>query len=159
VLLGGAAIALLLLGRSLVGAKGSKQNPFSLGGYYLGAGVPLVLALGLGLWGYFGFDTMWAAVHTLLIPDGIFPAGEAIMQLFPVEVFGGYLQPVALTFALCAGIVLVLPLLLWPLSKLLTSRFGKGSGASRRQTSAKTAAKKAPAKRTAAKKTTRGAAD
>ena len=40
------AIALLLLGRSLIGTKGGKENPFSLGGYYLGAGVPLALALG-----------------------------------------------------------------------------------------------------------------
>ena len=162
ILLAGAAIVLLLLGRSLIGVKGGK-SPFSVGGYYIGAGVPLLLAVGLGLWGYFGFDSMWAWVHRLLIPDGIFPAGEEIMKLFPVEVFGGYLQPVAVTFAVCAGIVLVLPLLLWPLSRLLTNLFGKQAakartgGAKRGGTAHRSTARKTT--KTTTKKTTRKAAD
>ena len=59
------------------------------------------------------------------------------MQLFPVEVFSGYLQPVAISFGIGAGIVLALPLLLWPLSKLLTALFGKAPA--RRRTGSRTA--------------------
>ena len=162
VLLAGAAIALLLLGRSLVGVKGSSKSSFSVGGYYLGAGIPLVAALGLGLWGMLNFDGLWAWLHAAIIPDGIFAAGEEVMKLFPVEVFSGYLQPVATTFAICAGVVLVLPLLLWPLSKLLTQWFGKGTGSRKtaaKTTTRKTAATKTTQRKTTAKKTTRKAAD
>ena len=163
VLLAGAAIALLLLGRAMIGTKGSKKSPFSIGGYYLGAGIPLAVIAGIGLWGYLNFDGLWAWVHTAIIPDGIFNAGEEIMQLFPVEVFSGYLQPVAVTFGICAAVVLALPLVLWPLSKMLTALFGKGtatggsrSGTARKSTAAKTGAtRKTAAKKTVAKKSTR----
>ncbi len=127
VLLAGLGIVIVLLGRALVGTKGSKKSSFSVGGYYLGAGILLVAILGIGLWGYFGFDSLWGVLHKVLIPDGIFSAAEPIMQLFPVGLFAGYLQPVAMTFGLLAAIVLALPLLLKPLSLLLTSLFGKKS--------------------------------
>lgn len=125
VLLAGLGIVIVLLGRALIGVKGSKKSSFSIGGYYLGAGIPLALILGIGLWGYFSFDSLWSVLHKTLIPDGIFNAAEPIMQLFPVGLFEGYLQPVAITFAILAGVVLVLPLILAPLSKLLTNLFGK----------------------------------
>ncbi len=125
VLLAGLGVVVVLLGRALIGTKGGKKSSFSLGGYYLGALVPLALVGGLLLWGVVDFNGLWGAVHKLLIPDGIFNAAEPIMQLFPVQLFAGYLQPVALTFAILAAVVLVLPLLLAPLSKLLTSLFGK----------------------------------
>ncbi|MEA4999447.1 MAG: DUF1461 domain-containing protein [Candidatus Limiplasma sp.] len=137
ILLAGAAIVLLLLSRVLVGVKGSRRSPFSVGGYYLGAAIPLLLLVGVGVWGYLDFDSLWAWVHTVFIPDGIFSATEQIMQLFPVEVFSGYLQPVAISFGIGAGIVLALPLLLWPLSKLLTALFGKAPA--RRRTGSRTA--------------------
>lgn len=137
ILLVGAAIVLLLLSRVLVGVKGSRRSPFSVGGYYLGAAIPLLLLVGVGVWGYLDFDSLWAWVHTVFIPDGIFSATEQIMQLFPVEVFSGYLQPVTISFGIGAGIVLALPLLLWPLSKLLTALFGKAPA--RRRTGSRTA--------------------
>lgn len=137
ILLAGAAIVLLLLSRVLVGVKGSRRSPFSVGGYHLGAAIPLLLLVGVGVWGYLDFDSLWAWVHTVFIPDGIFSATEQIMQLFPVEVFSGYLQPVAISFGIGAGIVLALPLLLWPLSKLLTALFGKAPA--RRRTGSRTA--------------------
>ena len=137
ILLAGAAIVLLLLSRVLVGVRGSRRSPFSVGGYYLGAAIPLLLLVGVGVWGYLDFDSLWAWVHTVFIPDGIFSATEQIMQLFPVEVFSGYLQPVAISFGIGAGIVLALPLLLWPLSKLLTALFGKAPA--RRRTGSRTA--------------------
>lgn len=158
ILLAGAAIVLLLLGRAMIGTKGAKKGPFSVGGYYLGAGVPLLLIAGVGLWGYLNFDGLWGWVHQAFIPDGIFSAGEEIMKLFPVELFSGYLLPVGTTFAIGAGIVLALPLLLWPLSKLLTAMFGKGGqGGGKR--SASGAAHKSGTRKTAAKKTTRKAAN
>ena len=156
ILLAGAAIVLLLLSRALIGAKGSRKSPFSVGGYYLGVGVPLLAAAGLGLWGTLNFDGLWSWVHTALIPDGIFSAGEEIMKLFPVEVFSGYLQPVAVTFGICIAVTLALPLLLKPLSALLTAAFGKngsrGGTAARKSGAAKTATKKTPATRAGAKK-------
>lgn len=116
VLLAGLGIVALLLGRALIGRKGSQKSGFSIGGYYLGAGIPLVLIVGIGLWGVFGFDSLWSVLHETLIPDGIFSATEPIMQLFPLELFQGYLGPVAITFGILAAIVLILPLLLAPLS-------------------------------------------
>ncbi len=128
VLLAGVAIALVLLGRALIGVKGSKKGSFSLGGYYIGALVPLVLIAGVGLWGYFSFDSLWNLLHKALIPDGIFSATEPVMQLFPVGLFAGYAKPVALTFAVLAAVVLALPLILFPLSKVLTALLGKSAG-------------------------------
>lgn len=127
ILTGMGAAALLLLGRAVLGSR-SGRRLFSVGGYYAGAGIPLLLALGAGLWGALDFDSLWMWVHRVLIPGGIFPAGEQIMQLFPVELFGGYLQPVALTFALYAGAVLLLPLLLGPLSRRRTAEAGNNAG-------------------------------
>ncbi len=157
VLLAVAAIALLLLGRAMIGTKGAKKGPFSVGGYYLGAGVPLLLVAGVGLWGYLNFDGLWGWVHQAFIPDGIFAAGEEIMKLFPVELFSGYLLPVGTTFAIGAGIVLALPLLLWPLSKLLTGLFGKGGQGSAKRSASGT--RKSGTRKPAAKKTTRKAAN
>ena len=125
VLLAGAAIVLLLLGRALIGVKGSSKSAFSVGGYYLGAAIPLALGACVGLWGVLNFDGLWMWVHETLIPDGIFAADEEIMKLFPVELFASYLKPVGITFAICVAVVLALPLILVPLSKLLTAMFGK----------------------------------
>lgn len=143
VLLAGLAIALVLLGRALIGVKGAKKGSFSLGGYYIGALVPLVLIAGVGLWGAFNFESLWNLLHQTLIPDGIFSAAEPIMQLFPVGLFRGYAKPVAIAFGILAGVVLALPVLLFPLSKLLTALFGKsrasGGGSSRSGSSRRSA--------------------
>ena len=127
----GAGIVVALLGYAVIGAKkgakkgvkkgtkGGGQLSFSLGGYYVGAGVALLLILGIGLWSYLDFQGFWAVLHQYLIPDGIFSAAEPIMQLFPLEMFAGYLEPVFMTFGLFAVGILLLPLILFPVSKLL----------------------------------------
>lgn len=125
VLLAGAAIVLLLLGRAMIGSKNGRKGSFSLGGYYLGALIPLALLVGVGAWAYFDFNGFWQLLHKTLIPDGIFDAGEEIMQLFPSALFLSYLKPVAITFGILAAIILALPLVLKPLSLLLTRLFGK----------------------------------
>lgn len=130
-LIGGAAALLLLLVYILTGNR-SGRRPFSVGGYIAGIGIPLLLALGVGLWGMLDFESLWMWVHRLLIPGGIFPAGEQIMQLFPVELFGGYLEPVALTFVLYGGAVLLLPLILRRLFREPTAGAGKNAGEANR---------------------------
>ena len=39
-------------------------------------------------------------LHRTLIPDGIFPADELVMQLFPETLFSAYLPPVLLMLVL-----------------------------------------------------------
>ena len=163
VLLAGAAIVLLLLGRAMIGSKNSKKGSFSLSGYYWGACIPLVLLLGIGGWAYFDFTGFWQLLHKTLIPDGIFAAGEEIMQLFPAELFLSYLKPVAITFGILAAVVLVLPLLLKPLSLLLTKLFGKknssGTSSGKRRTTRRSASgtTKRAAKRSSGKKSSASA--
>lgn len=151
VMLAGLAIVLLLLGRALIGQKGGRKSPFSLGGYYLGALIPLLAIAGLGVWATVNFDGLWAWLHTTFIPDGIFNAAEPIMQLFPLQLFAGYLRPVGTTFGVCVAVILALPLLLAPLSQLLTNLFGKES-ASRKRPAARRAASRAAARGSAAKR-------
>lgn len=63
-----------------------------------------VLAGALGLlgligallvWAVLGFDSLWMLLHRVFIPDGIFPADEPVMQLFPLALFFSYVGPVA----------------------------------------------------------------
>jgi len=51
------------------------------------------LAAALILWAVIDFSSLWMVIHRVLIPGGIFPAGEPVMQLFPLELFFGYLPP------------------------------------------------------------------
>ncbi len=128
--LGGAAIVLLLLGRALTGSRGRKSG-FSLGGYYLGACVPLLLIAGVGLWAYADFNSMWGLLHRVFIPDGIFGAGELVMQLFPESLFAAYLPPIVKTFLIFVAGILALPLILAPVSALAArSKIGNRSGGS-----------------------------
>ena len=131
-LLAGAAVTLALLCRALVGRKGSKKSSFSLGGYYLGALISLMIIGGTGLWGTLHFNSLWTLLHKTLIPDGIFDIITApIMHLFPVGLFAAYLQPAAAAFGLLAAVVLALPLILAPLSKPLTNMFGSSGNSPR----------------------------
>ncbi len=134
VIIAGLGIVAVLLLRALIGRKGGRKSPFSLGGWYLGAAIPLLLLGGVGAWALLDFDGLWNWLHATFIPDGIFAATDEIMKLFPVELFAGYLRPVALTFAVLAAAVLALPLLLRPLSVLLTNLFGKRETTTRRRT-------------------------
>ena len=159
VLLAGAGVVLALLGRALIGRKGSKKSSFSLGGYYLGALVPLAVIGGISLWGVLNFDSLWNLLHRTLIPDGIFDIiTTPIMQLFPVGLFAAYLQPVAVTFGLLAAAALILPLILAPLSKPLTNLLGPSSSSPHRAPHRGRASNRSAANRTsgtsAAKKTT-----
>ncbi|MCE5342434.1 MAG: DUF1461 domain-containing protein [Eubacteriales bacterium] len=103
------AIALGIVGLAYVlsGRKGKRRFP--LGGYALGWALPLLLALGVGLWGVLDFSGFWAWLHSTLIPDGIFSAQEEIMRLFPLDLFADYIAPVGVTFGLFAGAALLLP--------------------------------------------------
>ena len=122
-----AGIALLLLSGLCFDGKGRKQNRFSPVGYYLGAAIPPILACAIALWAYFDFERLWYILHQAFIPNGIFDIGEPIMQLFPLQLFAGYIQPVCVTFAILAGAVLTLPFLLRPLPGLLADLFHKNS--------------------------------
>ena len=46
------------------------------------------------LWAVADFNSLWMVIHRLLIPGGIFPAGEPVMQLFPLALFFGYIPAV-----------------------------------------------------------------
>jgi len=55
------------------------------------------------LWTVIDFDSLWMVIHRVLIPGGIFPAGEPVMQLFPLKLFFGYLPVVLCWIAGYAG--------------------------------------------------------
>ena len=46
------------------------------------------------LWAVADFNSLWMVIHRVLIPGGIFPAGEPVMQLFPLALFFGYIPAV-----------------------------------------------------------------
>ena len=46
------------------------------------------------LWAVVDFNSLWMVIHRVLIPGGIFPAGEPVMQLFPLDLFFRYLPAV-----------------------------------------------------------------
>ena len=46
------------------------------------------------LWAVADFNSLWMVIHRVLIPGGIFPAGEPVMQLFPLALFFRYIGPV-----------------------------------------------------------------
>ena len=105
------AIAGAILGTALMALAVWKKR-FSLAGYELGASLPLMLAAILGLWAAADFSAMWGWLHRTFIPDGIFPAYEPVMLLFPGSLFAEYLPPVLTAFGLAALAVLGLPPLL-----------------------------------------------
>ena len=100
---------LLLAACAFALGKRSGRGGLSLGGYYGGAALPALAALGLGLWAAADFNAFWAWLHTSFIPDGIFPAGEPIMRLFPETLFAGYAAPAGLLFAAFWAVALLLP--------------------------------------------------
>lgn len=105
------AIAGAVLGAALMALAVWKKR-FSLAGYELGGSLPLMLAAILGLWAAADFSAMWGWLHRTFIPDGIFPAYEPVMLLFPGSLFAEYLPPVLTAFGLTALAVLGLPPLL-----------------------------------------------
>ncbi|MCI5957533.1 MAG: DUF1461 domain-containing protein [Clostridiales bacterium] len=74
-----------------------------------GCAAGMLLAMGLIaaalLWALADFDSLWMVLHRLLIPGGIVPAGEPVMQLFPLELFFSYAGPVALATGLHLALV------------------------------------------------------
>lgn len=59
------------------------------------------------LWAVIDFNSLWMVIHRVLIPGGIFPAGEPVMQLFPLELFLGYIRPVVLRLAVYLAAMLL----------------------------------------------------
>ena len=53
------------------------------------------LILAVILWAIVDFHSLWMILHRVFIPGGIFPAGEPVMQLFPLSLFFQYITPVA----------------------------------------------------------------
>lgn len=86
--------SVLSLGLLLLG--GRQRRPCLWG---MGAALGL-LALVL-LWAAVDFDSLWMLLHRAFIPGGIFPAGEPVMRLFPLALFGRYIGPVCLWAAGC----------------------------------------------------------
>lgn len=126
----GAAAAVLLLAWAL--ATSGRRGGFSMQGYYAGTLLPLLLIAGVGLWASLDFSGMWEMLHRTLIPDGIFPADELVMRLFPETLFSAYLPPVMLMLVLMLAAVLVLPLILSPVSaRIAQSRAESAGGANR----------------------------
>lgn len=74
-----------------------------------GVGLPLLLLLAAGLWALADFNSLWGFIHRTFIPDGIFPAGEPVMALFPQSLFLSYLPIVAGLAGGAALLALALP--------------------------------------------------
>ena len=123
-----AAVALLAWALATSGRRGG----FSTQGYYAGTILPLLLIAGVGLWASLDFGGMWEILHRTLIPDGIFPADELVMQLFPETLFSAYLPPVLLMLVLMLAAVLVLPLILSPVSARIAQSRAESAGGSNR---------------------------
>ena len=113
----GLVAVLVFLCISMTLGRTRNRKGFSLFGYYLGVGIMLLLLLVLGIWIMVDFQNLWLILHEVLIPDGIFPAGEPVMLLFPLALFEGYIPPVIGTFGLLLLAVLALPILLSPISQ------------------------------------------
>ena len=64
----------------------------------------LGLIAALLLWAAVDFNSLWMVIHRVLIPGGIFPAGEPVMQLFPLALFFGYIPAVLGWMAVGAGV-------------------------------------------------------
>ena len=130
VFLCGAAAVIALLAWAL--ATSGRRGGFSTQGYYAGTIVPLLLIAGVGLWASLDFSGMGEMLHRTLIPDGIFPADELVMRLFPETLFSAYLPPVLLMLVLMLAAVLVLPLILSPVSaRIAQARAESADGANR----------------------------
>lgn len=130
VFLCGAAAVIALLAWALT--TSGRRGGFSTQGYYAGTLLPLLLIAGVGLWASLDFSGMWEMLHRTLIPDGIFPADELVMRLFPETLFSAYLPPVMLMLVLMLAAVLVLPLILSPVSaRIAQARAESADGANR----------------------------
>ena len=93
----------LIAGICLLGLGGWRRKPALLGVCALIGLIVCVL-----IWAAADFRSFWRVLHKLFIPNGIFAAGEPVMQLFPLELFFRYIVPVAVSAtghmaALCAG--------------------------------------------------------
>lgn len=77
--------------------------------WHRGVCLPLLLLLAAGLWALVDFNGLWGFIHRTFIPDGIFPAGEPVMALFPQSLFLSYLPVVAGLAGGAALLALALP--------------------------------------------------
>ncbi len=65
----------------------------------------LGLIAALLLWAVADFNSLWMVIHRMLIPGGIFPAGEPVMQLFPLKLFFRYVGPVTVRMVVYLAVV------------------------------------------------------
>lgn len=130
VFLCGAAVVIALLAWVLAGS--GRRGGFSARGYYAGTIVPLLLIAGIGLWAALDFAGLWETLHRTLIPDGIFPADELVMLLFPESLFSAYLPPVLILLVLMLAAVMVLPLILSPVSLRIAQACAQSAGGENR---------------------------
>lgn len=85
-------IALMLAaGVALLWLGGWQRRRALLGVLVLMAVIALVL-----VWAMADFHSFWMVLHKVFIRGGIFPYGEPIMQLFPLNLFFQYIAPVCL---------------------------------------------------------------
>jgi len=115
-----AFVALVFL--TLIGAAAMKRRMFAPRSYLLGAAIPVLLMGVVFAWAALDFASFWEALHSLLIPGGIFAADETVMRLFPLTLFERYTTPIALTFLYCLGIVLLVPVILITLDRRVRRR-------------------------------------
>ena len=119
----GRMIVLLALPWVLLGVKRGRKVCFSLKGYYTGALILLVFIAGMGVWSVLDFQGMWHLLHKVIIPDGIFSAAEPIMQLFPLQLFAGYAEPVFTAFGIISALLLIAPLI-WGMKAYASNKEG-----------------------------------
>ena len=81
--------ALLACGGAMLWAGGCMRRWALKGVLALVGFVALIV-----LWAAVDFRSFWMVLHKVFIRGGIFPYGEPIMQLFPLELFFQYIAPV-----------------------------------------------------------------
>ena len=116
------AVFAVLVFLTLLGASAMRARTFAPRSYLLGAVIPVLLAGVVFLWASLDFAGFWKVLHNVLIPGGVFPADEAVMQLFPLTLFEDYLGPIALTFLYCLGAILLTPVVLMMIDRRVRRR-------------------------------------
>ena len=89
-------MAVLLTAGALLLFLGGRQRRPAL----LGVCALIGLIVCLLIWAAADFRSFWMVLHKLFIPNGIFAAGEPVMQLFPLELFFAYIVPLTASAAL-----------------------------------------------------------
>ena len=84
-------VALMICGAALLWLGGWQRRWALRGVIGLIGFVALIV-----LWAAVDFHSFWMVLHKAFIKGGIFPYGEPVMQLFPLNLFFQYIAPVCL---------------------------------------------------------------